>query len=319
MKICVLDKATLAFPDSEWAAIAALGEFVSHELTPTDEAVITDRCRGATVVLTNKVPLSARVMEQLPQLKLISTLATGYNLIDTAAAARLSIAVSNVAAYSTEAVAQHTIALLLAIVNRVEQHDASVKAGEWTRSPVFSYWLHELRDLCDMQLGLVGFGTIGRRVAAIASALGMRVAAHTRTRRDAPDYPGFAWMDLPELFATSDVVSLHCPATPENTGFVNAPLLSTMKPGAILINTARGTLIHEADLAAELAQGRIYAALDVLSKEPPPATNPLLSAPNCLITPHCAWASAASRRRLLSETVLNIKAFTAGEKRNRVE
>lgn len=319
MKICVLDKATLAFADSEWAGIAALGEFVAHELTPADEAVIVERCRGATVVLTNKVPLSGRVMEQLPELKLISTLATGYNIIDVAAAKRLDIAVSNVAAYSTEAVAQHTIALMLAVINRVEQHDASVKAGDWARSPVFSYWLHNLRDVCDMQIGLVGFGTIGRRVGAIANAFGMRVVAHSRTRRDTPDYSNFAWMDLPELFATSDVVSLHCPATPENTGFVNAALLSTMKDGSILVNTARGTLINEADLAAELARGRIYAALDVLSKEPPPATNPLLTAKNCIITPHCAWASEASRRRLLSETVLNIKAFGAGERRNRVE
>ncbi len=319
MKIVVLDAATLGLPEQAWEEFRFLGELVLHPLTPHNETLIISRCEAAEVVCTNKVPLSASTLSALPRLRHICVLATGYNIVDVAAAQTRGIPVSNVPAYSTEAVAQHVFALILAHFSRVERHDASVHGGDWSRSPTFSYWLQPLRELAGMTLGIVGFGTIGRRVGEIGHAFGMHILAESRRRQHPPTWPSFAWAEVDELFARSDIVSLHCPATVETTGLVNQARLSLMKPEALLVNTARGQLIDEAALARALAEGRLGgAALDVLSQEPPPLDHPLLSAPRCLLTPHLAWAGVSSRQRLLQETILNIRSGLEGIFRNRV-
>ncbi|MDX2111980.1 MAG: D-2-hydroxyacid dehydrogenase [Verrucomicrobiota bacterium] len=320
MKITVLDAATMGFDATAWSPLLTLGEVTLRDLTPYDAASIIAAGNGADVLVTNKVPITAEVLSALPQVKLVAVLATGYNTIDTAAARSHGVGVANVPAYSTEAVAQHTIALIMALSNTVAQHDASIKHGDWCRSKVFSYWLTPVRDLAGLTLGLVGFGEIGRRVGAIGNALGMRIMAQTRTPRNPPAWKGFQWADIATIFREADIVSLHCPATPENRAFVNNELLATMKPDAYLINTARGVLIDEAALANALNHDHIAgAAVDVLSTEPPKADNPLLNAKHCVITPHIAWSSPNSRTRLLNETVANIIAYSRGERRNRVE
>lgn len=319
MKIVVLDAATLGLPDSAWEVFRTLGELVLHPLTPPGAASIVARAAGAEVICTNKVQCTEAVISQLPGLQQICVLATGYNNIEIDAARRRGVAVCNVPAYSTESVAQHTWALILAHFNRVERHDATVQAGDWTRSPTFAYWLQPLVGLSEKTLGIVGFGTIGRRVAEIGHAFGMRVLASSRSRRDPPNWPSFAWAEVDEICRVSDVITLHCPATPETVGMIDAARLATMKPGVLLVNTARGSLIDETALATALRAGRLGgAALDVLSVEPPPADHPLLRAPGCLITPHLAWAGQESRNRLLEETFANVQAGLTGHYRNRV-
>lgn len=283
-----------------------------HAFTPRDEAVILERCAGAEVVLSNKVPLMEPVLQKLPELKLICILATGTNNVDLTAAERLGITVRNVPAYSTQSVAQHVVALLLEITNRAAHYSASVHSGEWKNSRQFCYWHHPIPELAGRTVGIIGFGQIGRATAAALNGLGMRVLAYARTPRDAPDWEGFAFKSIEEIFAESDVISLHCPLTADNQGFVNAELLASCQPGAILINTARGPLINELDLREALESGQLAAAtLDVLTEEPMAQDCPLMGAPNCLITPHLAWASVEARERLMGITVENVRSFYA--------
>lgn len=319
MKITVLDAETLRFPEDAWSALAAEGELVLHDCTPADEAIIVERCAGADIVLTNKVPLSRAVLKQLSALQMVGALATGYNIIDTVAAKERGIVVCNVPAYSTGSVAQHTLALILELTNHVAAHNASVYKGDWVKSQHFSYWTSELVELSECVVGIVGFGEIGRQVGAVLQLLGATVIAHTRTPRNPPDWPGFEFVERDALFERSDIVTLHCPLTSENTGFVNAALLSRMKRNALLINTARGALVNEADLAQALNSGIIGGAgIDVVSIEPMRIDNPLLDARRCVITPHIAWAGPKARRSLLEITVQNVRSFKAGSPQNQV-
>jgi glycerate dehydrogenase len=312
MKLVALDAGTLSLPESEWTALEAFGELTRHEKSSPEEVIA--RADGAGIILTNKVVLDAKLLGQLqPALRLVCILATGMNNVDLVAARELGIEVRNVPAYSTASVAQHTLALLLELTNRVGTYARSVEEGEWKRSQQFCYWHHDIPELSGKTAGIVGFGQIGRATAALFNALGMRVVAHTRTEKDPPPYPGFAFLSREEVFACSDVVSLHCPLTEENAGFVDASLLAQMKPSAFLINTARGPLIKEADLYEALASGQLAgAALDVLSSEPMAEACPLADLPNCLITPHQAWATLEARQRLMAITVENIATFLAG-------
>ncbi len=310
MRIVVLDGYTLNPGDNPWDALARLGELTVHDRTPPE--AIAARAADAAIVLTNKTVLDAAVLARLPALRFIAVLATGYNVVDVDAARARGIPVANVPEYGSAEVAQHTLALLLELCHRTGDHARAVAEGAWSRAPDFSFWLVPPRSLVGETLGLVGFGRIARRVAALGRALGMRVVAHSPSRRGGAEPPD-AWLSIEELFAAADVISLHCPLTAENAGFVDAALLARLRPGALLINTARGGLLDEAAVAAALRDGRLAgAALDVLSREPPPADHPLLSAPHCVITPHLAWASLAARRRLMQHTVDNVRAFLAG-------
>lgn len=316
MKIVVLDGYTANPGDLDWSPLATLGELTVHDRTPA--ALILERAVGAQAVLTNKVVLGADEMAALPELRYIGVLATGYNVVDVAAARARGIAVTNVPAYSTPSVAQHVFALLLELARGVGRHADLVRGGRWSASPDFAFWATPQVELAGLTFGIVGFGAIGRAVARIARAFDMRVLVHTRTPVPAAD-PDVTFVMLDELFAESDVVSLHCPLTEQTRGLVNAARLAQMKPTAWLLNTGRGPLVDEAALAAALHVGRIAGAgLDVLTLEPPPAGNPLLAAPNCIITPHLAWATRAARQRLLDTAVDNVRAFLAGTSRNRV-
>ena len=314
MKIIVTDGYTLNPGDLSWGSIAAYGELIVYDRTSSAEFL--ERCRDAEIILTNKVPVDKEKMKQCTKLKLISVLATGYNVIDTKAASDRKIIVCNVPAYGTDSVAQHCLALLLELTNRVGQHAASVANGDWQKSPDWCYSLAPITELAGKTIGIVGFGNIGQQVARIANAFGMRVVYYRL--HDEPTTLG-NYADLPTLFATSDAVTLHCPLTADNQEFVNNNLLQRMKKSAYLINTARGPLIHEQDLADALNTDQIAgAALDVLSTEPPQANNPLLTAKNCIITPHNAWMSKEARKRIIDITGKNIWAFQQAAPINRV-
>jgi glycerate dehydrogenase len=316
MRIVVLDGYTLNPSDNPWDEVAKLGSFVCHDRTPAH--LIVERARDADVILTNKTPLSAATLAQLPALKFIGVLATGYNIVDVKAARAHGIPVANVPIYGTDAVAEYVFALLLNFHRQPQAHSELVKAGEWTNVGEWSFWRTPLNELAGRTIGIVGFGRIGRRVGEIAAAFNMKVLAHDVFRGNPPSY-AFEWRDVPELFAESDVVTLHCNLTPENTGLVNAALLARMKPTTYLINTARGPLVNDADLAAALHAGLLAgAALDVVSTEPMPADNPLLRAPNLTLTPHIAWAALEARRRLMKITAENVAAFLAGRPVNLV-
>jgi glycerate dehydrogenase len=309
MKIVVVDGFTLNPGDISWEAIKTFGELTVYDRTP--EALIVERCREADLVLTNKVPFTRETLAALPGLKLISVLATGYNVIDTAAASELGITVSNAPAYGTVSVAQHVFALLLELTNHVGRNARSTAEGKWQQSPDWCYTEAPVTELDGKTIGIVGFGNIGQKVAAIARAFGMQVVYYNPSQKQSTMGKQ---VDLDTLFTTADFISLHCPLTPTNQGFVNVALLKTMKPGAMLINTARGQLINEEELAAALNTGIIAgAALDVLSKEPPVDGNPLLQAANCIVTPHNAWISREARERIMSITAANISAFIKGQ------
>lgn len=315
-QLVILDGYTANPGDLSWEPLEALAECVIHDRTAPED--VPARIGRAELVLLNKAVLDARAIAQCPNLKYVGILATGWNTVDVAAAAGRGIVVTNVPGYSTASVAQHTLALLLELANQVGRHSADVRAGGWVRSPDYCYWLTPLVELSGQTLGVVGFGQIGQAVARLGLALGMRVLANRRNPPATPP-PGVELVSLDRLFAESDVVSLHCPLTPETAGLVNARRLSQMKPTAYLLNTARGALIVEEDLAEALRNGWIAgAAVDVLSTEPPRADNPLLSAPNCLVTPHLAWATAAARRRLIAIAANNLRAYLAGRPRNLV-
>jgi glycerate dehydrogenase len=317
MKIVVLDGHTLNPGDLDWSGLEALGEVTVYDRTGTDESLIVERATDAEIVLTNKTPLSANVIGQLPDLRYIGELATGYNNVDVRAAADRGIPVTNIPTYGTDSVAEMTFAHILELARRVTAHAAHVSTGGWARSVDFCYWLHPQIELAGKTIGIVGFGTIGRRVAEIARAFRMRVVANSRSRRAPPDWEGFAWLDIDELLAASDVVSLHCPLTAETEGMINAKRLRLMKPTALLINMARGPVVVDADLAAALHEGTVAGAgLDVLDPEPPAPDNPLYRAPNCIITPHIAWATHEARSRLLNTAVDNVKGFLDGSPQN---
>jgi glycerate dehydrogenase len=253
----------------------------------------------------------------LPDLKYIGVLATGYNIVDVAAARARGIVVSNIPTYGTSSVAQFAIALLLELCHHVGAHSEAVRNGEWSRSADWSFWKSPLVELAGKTMGIVGLGRIGRQTAAIAHALGMRVVAHDSLQNGVPDYPGFAWLPVDQLLAESDVVSLHCPLTPENKGMIDRQRLQAMKTSAFLLNTSRGPLVVDQDLADALNEDVIAGAgLDVLSVEPPLEGNPLLKARNCIVTPHIAWATLEARARLLAIAVENVKAFMAGLPQN---
>jgi glycerate dehydrogenase len=308
LKIVVLDGFTLNSGDLSWEPLAPFGTLAIHDRTPENEVV--ERCRDAAVVVTNKVPLTKATLQRLPQLKLIAVLATGYNIVDIEAAREKGIVVCNVPAYGTASVAQHTFALLLELTNNVGLHAQSAAAGEWQRSPDFAYTIKPVMELAGKTLGIVGFGHIGQQTARIGAAFGMKILYNSRSEKN---IDSATYADMEKLFAQSDAVTLHCPLTPENKGFVNKALLSLMKPSAFLINTARGPLIQEQDLADALNNGTIAgAALDVLSIEPPQETNPLLKARNCIITPHIAWISLEARQRIMAVTAQNIANFLKG-------
>jgi len=310
MKIVVLDGYTMNPGDNPWDEVAKLGEFVCHDRTSGE--LILERAKDADVLLTNKTLLMADTLARLPRLKFISVLATGYNVVDVKAARARGIAVSNVPIYGTDAVAEYVFALLLNFYRQPQMHSDLIKQGEWARRE-WCFWNTPLTEVAGQTIGIVGFGRIGRRVGEIASAFKMKILANDVVRANPPPY-AFEWREVPELFAESDVVTLHCNLTAENTGMVNKSLLGRMKPAAYLINTSRGPLVKDADLAEALQQHKIAgAALDVVTTEPIPADNPLLKAPNLTITPHVAWAALASRRRLMKITAENVAAFIAGK------
>lgn len=311
MKIVILDGYTINPGDNPWTPVETLGECVIYDRTPPE--LVLERAGDADIILVSKVKLTESVIAALPQLRYISMLATGYNNVDGAAAAARGIPVSNVPAYSTESVVQTAFALLLELATQVGLHDAAVKAGEWVRCPDHAFWKGSIVELDGLTIGIVGYGTIGRAMARVAAAFGMTIIAHApRIPADPGEVP-VRFVPLDELFASADVVSLNCPQTAENTGFVNARLLALMKPGAFFLNVARGGLVNEADLADALNQGGIAGAgLDVVAHEPMLADNPLLTAANCIFTPHIAWASLAARKRLMNIVAGNIAAFING-------
>ncbi len=318
MKIVVLDGYALNPGDLSWQGLEALGDFTVYDRTSREE--LLERAQGAEIVLTNKVVLDRESLGRLPRLKYIGVLATGYNVVDAEAARERGIAVTNVPAYSTASVAQMVFALLLELTQQVGHHAHLTRWGHWSESRDFCFWDRPLVELDGLHLGVVGFGAIGRRVAQIARAFGMTVLVHTahpEKYRQVLEAGGARFVGLDEIFAESDVISLHCPLTPETKAMVDARRLALMKPTAYLINTGRGLLIDEEALAQALKEKRLAGAgLDVLSTEPPPGNNPLLTAPNCFVTPHIAWATLAARERLMATVVANVQAFLAGKPQN---
>lgn len=302
MKIIISDGYTINPGDLSWSALEALGDVTVCDRTPQEE--LTGLIGDAEVLFTSKNKVTAEVLDACPNLKFIGVLATGYDNVDTAAARERGVAVCNVPGYSTDPVAQHTFALILEITNSVGLHNAAVQNGEWSASKDFCIVKKPVSQLAGKSLGIIGYGNIGRKVAAIAEAFGMTVNIYSRDRQAA---------------LQSDIVTLHCPATAENRGFINKEFISQMKDGAILINTARGALINEAELAEALTSGKIAAAgLDVLDGEPPRPDNPLIGAPNCFITSHIAWASREARNTICQVSASNLKSWMEGGMLNRI-
>lgn len=316
MKIVILDAYAINPGDLAWDALDKFGEVAVYDRTAPDEVV--ERCKGAEIVLSNKVPLDANTIASLPDCKYIGVLATGFNLIDLDAATRNGIVVCNIPSYSTDSVAQNTFALLLALTNHAEDYDRRIHTEDrWTKCKDFCYLDYPLVELAGKSIGIVGYGHIGRMVGSIARAFGMRVMVYSS--RPQQELPEVVKVDMDTLFKESDVISLHCPLTAETTKMINAEKISLMKPTAVILNTARGGLIDEDALAEALNRGRIAGAgLDVLSTEPPLPSNPLLHAKNCIITPHISWAAYEARKRLIEIAVANIEAFVAGSPINRV-
>lgn len=318
MKIVVLDGYTTNPGDLSWDKFEELGDLTVCDRTSPDE--IVERAKDADIILTNKVGLNRETISRLPNLNYIGILATGFNIIDLEAARERGIVVTNIPAYSTHSVAQMVFALLLAVTNRIEYLTGENRRGRWSFSADFCYLDFPLTELAEKTFGIVGLGNIGHAVAKIANAFEMKVLAYTSKSRDElPEYIEKA-ASLEDLLRRSDVVSLHCPLTDKTTGMINSETLSKMKPTAILINTARGMLINEADLAEALKEGKIAAAaMDVMASEPPKADNPLLSAPNCFTSPHIAWATFEARQRLMDVAVDNLRSYLDGHPRNVVD
>lgn len=311
MKICILDGYSLNPGDLDWSPVERLGDVTLFDRTPADK--IVERAADADIVLTNKVPFSADTLRQLPRLRFICVLATGYNIIDTEAAARQGVVVANIPAYSTMSVAQMAFAHILNITNHVASYAREVADGKWTNCPDFCFWDSALTELAGKTMGIVGLGNTGMATARIAVALGMKVVALTSKSADTlPE--GITPAPLDDVLASADVVSLHCPLTPSTRHLINAASIAKMKPSAILINTGRGPLVNEQAVADALNGGRLAAfGADVLSQEPPRGDNPMLSARNCFLTPHIAWATLEARTRLMSTATENVRQFIAGE------
>lgn len=316
MKIVLLDGEALNPGDLSWKPLEALGDLTVHPQGTLDPEEAIRRIADAEIVLTNKTPVGRAVFERCPNIKLLCVVATGYNVVDTQAAKEHGIPVCNVPAYGTEMVAQFAIGLLLEICHHVQLHNESVHAGQWERCPNFCYWKTPIMELSGKTMGIIGFGRIGRAVGRIAKALGMKVLA-TGSRK-CPEGEAIAeYVALDELLGQSDVVSLHCPLFPETDRLINAETIAKMKDGAILINNSRGGLLDEQAVADALNSGRLrYAAVDVVSTEPIVGTNPLLTAKNCIITPHISWAAVEARGRIIDITAANIRAFLEGRSQN---
>lgn len=315
VKISILDAFRINPGDLSWAPVEKLGDVVFHDRTSPDQ--ILDHVGDASIVMTNKVVLDSQIIHQLKNVKYIGILATGTNVVDIEAAHEMGITVTNIPAYSTMSVAQMAITLLLTITGRVEHYTEEIRRGDWSRKPDFCYWNHDIRELADKRIGIVGFGHIGQAVAEIAKAFGMKPLIFTS--KPAEQLPAGAEKaeSLDALFAAADVISLHCPLAPDTYHLVSQQRLALMKPSAIIINTARGDLVDEQALADALNSRRIYAAgLDVLSQEPPRPDNPLLSARNCFLTPHIGWASREARERLIAIAASNLAAYLAGNPLN---
>jgi len=309
MKIVILDGYTLNPGDLSWDGFKALGNLTVYEYTPPER--IEERMKDAEIVFTNKTPLTAETIRSAGKLRFIGVLATGYNVVDTAAARERGIPVTNIPTYGTTAVAQYVFALILEICHHVAHHNRQVQQGRWTNGRDFCFWDYPLIELAGKTLGIIGYGRIGRATAAIAKAFGLRVIAYD-TRVDLPEI-----VTLDQLLAQSDIISLHCPLLPGTQGMINRASIAKMKKGVILVNTSRGPLINEADLREALLSGQVYAAaVDVVSQEPIQADNPLLGLSNCLITPHIAWAPKESRQRLMDIAVGNLVAFVRGNAQN---
>jgi len=312
MRIVVLDGHTLNPGDLGWDGFERLGELAVYERTPPE--LVVPRIGASEIVMTNKTPINRETLDHCPDMRYIGVLGTGYNIVDIAAAAERGIPVTNVPTYGTTAVAQFAIALLLELCHHIGDHSALVKQGEWAKNPDFCFWTTPLVELYGKTLGVIGYGRIGRATAKIAEALGMKVLAY-----DTYKTPGIEYTGLDELLAKSDVISLHNPLTQDSAGMINAETISKMKNGAMLINASRGQLVNEADLAEALRSGKLAgAAVDVVSAEPIRADNPLLTAPNCIITPHIAWAPKESRIRLMDIAAGNLESFLNGAVRNAV-
>ena len=313
MKIVVLDGYTLCPGDLNFDSLKQLGDVAIYDRTAKED--VAKRIGDAQIVLTNKTVISREIMEKCSAMRYIGVLATGYNVVDVTAASEHGIVVTNVPAYSTKAVAQHTFALLLACISRVHEYDAQVKQGRWQTSPDFCFYAGPMEELAGKTLGIIGFGNIGQAVARIALAFGMRVLVHTRTPKAGWEEVGFVTRE--ELFGKSDVITLHCPLTEKTQGIIDAAALAQMKDGVRVINTSRGPLVNEADMAAALSVGKVakYMA-DVLSVEPAREENPLLAAPNTLLTPHVAWAPLQTRERLLGIAVENVRNYIKGSPSN---
>ena len=316
MKIVVLDGYTENPGDLSWDGLRALGELTVYERTRPEE--IASRVADAEIIVRNKVPLTLELLKQCPGIRYVSVLATGYNVVDLTAAAERGIPVSNVPAYGTAAVGQFAIGMLLEICCQIGFHDRSVHNGDWAACPDFTYHKTPLIELAGKTMGIIGFGRIGRQTGAIAKAMGMRVLA-TGSRPCDEGKAIAEYVDMDTLLGRSDVISLHCPLFPETTGVINRDSIRKMKDGVIILNTARGPLIVEEELAQALNSGKVYAAgLDVVSQEPIRADNPLLTARNCFRTPHIAWASRECRQRIMEVTEQNIRSFLHGNVQNQV-
>ncbi len=311
MKIVVLDGHTLNPGDLDWTQLEQLGELKVYERTNADKTV--DRAQDATIVLTNKTPITAEVIRQLPSLKYIGVLATGYNVVDVNAAKQNGILVSNVPGYGAASVAQLSFALILELCHHVQRHSDGVMDGRWSRAADWSFWDYPLTELAGKSIGIIGFGNIGQKVADIATSFDMKILAHSRTQTDQTHRKNFRWVQIDELLQQSDIISLHCPLTEDTKGLFNSNTLNKMKRSAFLINTSRGPIIVDKDLADALNNDVIAGAgIDVLSVEPPPPDNPLFKAKNILITPHLAWATKEARTRLMNGVVENVAAFLSG-------
>lgn len=313
MKIVILDGYAENPGDLSWDGVAAFGELTVYDRSPLDdEAEIARRIGDAEVVFTNKTPVTAAVIDACPSLKLISMLATGYNVVDVSHARARGIDVSNIPSYGTAAVGQFAIAMLLEICHHTAHHSAEVHKGRWEQGPDWCFWDYPLIELYGKTMGIIGFGRIGQATGAIAKALGMRVIAFNRSQNDAGRAIG-EYVELDTLLRSSDVISLHCPLFPETEGIINRDNIAKMKDGVIILNNSRGGLVVEEDLADALNSGKVYAAgLDVVSTEPIRGDNPLLHAKNCLITPHISWAPKESRQRLMDAAVENLRSYVNG-------
>lgn len=316
MKIVVLDGYAGNPGDLSWDALGKLGELTVYDRTPAEPNLVMERIGDAEIVFTNKTPLSRQILTACPNLKFVGILATGYNIVDVDAAKELGIPVCNVPGYSTDAVAQMTLALLLEICHHVAHHSQQVHAGQWSGCEDFCFWDYPLIELAGKTMGIIGFGSIGKAVGRLARYLGMKVlAAGSRPTEEGQAIAEY--VDLDTLYRESDVISLHCPLFPENREMINKESIAKMKDGAILLNTARGALIVEQDVADALNSGKLYAAgMDVAAVEPLPASSPLIGAKNCIITPHIAWATKEARQRLMDIAVHNLEAFLAGKPEN---